>query len=235
MLPFQAYCGHASFHAANTLDPKIPAEEREIFSRRSRQTIARVQGSAKEWSLGCAIPASYLPLAAGTCFTQPRDHSLADPCKSRSRRPISPAEQDLTKLGGREGDTHTCTLTPCTNLSHLNRTSRSSRIGGGESAAAGSRIVVPESRIRREDSEKVSRHRHGMHQGPFSSVRQECQKIRHREQFSLHAQMHTLLPLFSASPFPSLLSSRRARASRSRHIFGCTFKFWAVVGSFVRK
>ena len=114
------------------------------------------------------IPASQLPLAAGTCFTQPRDHSLADPCKSRSRRPISPAEQDLTKLGGREGDTHTCTLTPCTNLSHLNRTSRSSRIGGGESAAAGSRIVVPESRIRREDSEKVSRHR------------QACIKVRSR-------------------------------------------------------
>ena len=36
--------------------------------------------SAKEWSLGCVIPASWPPLAAGVRFTQPRDHSLADPC-----------------------------------------------------------------------------------------------------------------------------------------------------------
>ena len=40
-----------------------------------------IQGSAKEWSLGCVIPASWLPLAAGARFTQPRDHSLANPCK----------------------------------------------------------------------------------------------------------------------------------------------------------
>ena len=39
-----------------------------------------IQGSAEEWSLGCVIPASWLPLATGACFTQPRDHSLADPC-----------------------------------------------------------------------------------------------------------------------------------------------------------
>ena len=38
-----------------------------------------IQGSAKEWSLGCVIPASWPPLAAGARFTQPRDHSLADP------------------------------------------------------------------------------------------------------------------------------------------------------------
>ena len=36
-----------------------------------------IQGSAKEWSLGCVIPASWPPLAAGACFTQSRDHSLA--------------------------------------------------------------------------------------------------------------------------------------------------------------
>ena len=40
------------------------------------------QGSAKEWSLGCVIPAYWPPLAAGARFTQPRAHSLADPCKS---------------------------------------------------------------------------------------------------------------------------------------------------------
>ena len=38
------------------------------------------QGSAKEWSLGCVIPASWPPLAAGAGFTQPKNHSLADPC-----------------------------------------------------------------------------------------------------------------------------------------------------------
>ena len=40
----------------------------------------KLQGSAKEWSLGCVIPASWLPLAAGARFMQPRVHSLADPC-----------------------------------------------------------------------------------------------------------------------------------------------------------
>ena len=39
-----------------------------------------MQGWAKEWSLGCVNPASWLPLAAGGEFTQPRDHSLAQPC-----------------------------------------------------------------------------------------------------------------------------------------------------------
>ena len=36
-----------------------------------------MQGSTKEWSLGCELPASWSPLAAGARFTQPRDHS---PC-----------------------------------------------------------------------------------------------------------------------------------------------------------
>ena len=40
----------------------------------------QLQRSAKKWSLGCMIPASWPPLAAGARFTQPRDHSLADPC-----------------------------------------------------------------------------------------------------------------------------------------------------------
>ena len=39
-----------------------------------------LQGSAKEWSLGCANPASWLPLAAEGEFTQPRDHSFAQLC-----------------------------------------------------------------------------------------------------------------------------------------------------------
>ena len=45
-----------------------------------RETINRVQGSAKEWSLGCVKRA---PVARGghdAGITQPRDHSLADPC-----------------------------------------------------------------------------------------------------------------------------------------------------------
>ena len=39
-----------------------------------------VQGLAKKLSLGCVIPAPWSALAAGARFTQPRDHSLADPC-----------------------------------------------------------------------------------------------------------------------------------------------------------
>ena len=39
-----------------------------------------VQGWAKEWSLGCVNLASLLPLVAGHEFTQPRDHSFAQPC-----------------------------------------------------------------------------------------------------------------------------------------------------------
>ena len=40
-----------------------------------------LQGSAKEWSLGCVIPVSWHPLAAGAHFTQPRNLSLADQCR----------------------------------------------------------------------------------------------------------------------------------------------------------
>ena len=40
-----------------------------------------IQGCAKEWTLGCMNPASWLPLAAGCKFTQPRDHSFAQPCR----------------------------------------------------------------------------------------------------------------------------------------------------------
>ena len=34
--------------------------------------------------LGCVIPASWLPLAAGSEFTQPKAHLLADPCRCPS-------------------------------------------------------------------------------------------------------------------------------------------------------
>ena len=50
----------------------------------SNKTLSTIQGSAKEWSLGCVIPASWSPLAAGAHFTQTRDHSLADPCMYRA-------------------------------------------------------------------------------------------------------------------------------------------------------
>ena len=45
----------------------------------SFESSFHLQGSAKEWSLGCVIPASWSPLSAGVRFTQPRDHSLDDP------------------------------------------------------------------------------------------------------------------------------------------------------------
>ena len=41
--------------------------------------LLQIQGSAEEWSLGCVIPASWTPLAAGARFTQPR--TLADSCR----------------------------------------------------------------------------------------------------------------------------------------------------------
>ena len=40
-----------------------------------------IQGWTKEWSLGCVIPASWLLLAVGARFTQPRDHSFNLPCR----------------------------------------------------------------------------------------------------------------------------------------------------------
>ena len=36
----------------------------------------------EEWSLGCVNPASWLPLAAGDEFTQPRARLFGDPCIS---------------------------------------------------------------------------------------------------------------------------------------------------------
>ena len=45
-------------------------------------SISSIQESAKRRALGCVNPASWLPLATGREFTQPRDHPLAQPCKS---------------------------------------------------------------------------------------------------------------------------------------------------------
>ena len=54
-------------------------QDKELSLSPSRHIT--VQGSAKEWSLGCVIPASLPPLSAsvGMRYKQPMDHSLADP------------------------------------------------------------------------------------------------------------------------------------------------------------
>ena len=61
-----------------------------------------VQGWAKERSLGCVNTASWLPLATRLEFTQPRDHSFAQPCIINQRRqgregwnPTSDIEESL--------------------------------------------------------------------------------------------------------------------------------------------
>ena len=65
----------------------------------------RLQSSANELSLGCVIPASWSPL--GARFTQPRDHSLADPCICTVRNRIfynsdvSPVGERSQKSGNR--------------------------------------------------------------------------------------------------------------------------------------
>ena len=58
-----------------------PEGKNQICAQYSGQEFSKpLQGSAKERSLGCVIPGSWLPLAAGARFTQPRDHSLANHC-----------------------------------------------------------------------------------------------------------------------------------------------------------
>ena len=56
-----------------------------------------VQGWAKEWTLGCVNPASWLSLAAGGEFMQPRDHSFAQPCSLYGK-----LKCQNTNLGGGE-------------------------------------------------------------------------------------------------------------------------------------
>ena len=56
---------------------------------------SRVQGWAKEWSLGCVIPASWTPLAAGARFMQSRDHFVADPCGCHMCMPPKYKQSDV--------------------------------------------------------------------------------------------------------------------------------------------
>ena len=44
------------------------------------QRSGHVEGSAKEWSLGCVKRAPAAREGQDAGITQPRDHSLADPC-----------------------------------------------------------------------------------------------------------------------------------------------------------
>ena len=44
-----------------------------------------LQGWAKEWTLGCVNPTSWLPPTAGGEFTQPRAHSFAHLCTSECK------------------------------------------------------------------------------------------------------------------------------------------------------
>ena len=47
---------------------------------RCKKLVCTGIGSAKRWTQGCVNPASWLPLATGGMFTQPRAHLLPDPC-----------------------------------------------------------------------------------------------------------------------------------------------------------
>ena len=130
--------------------------------------------------------------------------------KLRSHPPISlhgGAKSDKTwRARGRVTRSHTCTLTPCTNLSHQNRTSRSTQIGSRQRKPRASSAGNFSLQIQGENSEL------GFGEGlvPTASrlglVGQECRKIRHREEFSLHAQVHTHACFCL---FPLCLSGRR--------------------------
>ena len=60
---------------------------------------SELQSWAKECSLGCVNPASWLPLAAGHEFTQPRDHLIANLCKKHSA--MHDAVFELTMRGSK--------------------------------------------------------------------------------------------------------------------------------------
>ena len=63
----------SSFPTANAMNNNL--RESQIVAIMNKVESGQVQGPAKEWSLGCVIPASLLPLTAGARFTTPRDHS----------------------------------------------------------------------------------------------------------------------------------------------------------------
>ena len=83
--------GHHNVTSLNLKGDRDPCSKngfREVFIRCNGdevvefirvRLVASIQGSAKELSLGCVIPASWPPLAAGVHFMQPRDHSVPDP------------------------------------------------------------------------------------------------------------------------------------------------------------
>ena len=52
-----------------------------------------IQGSAKEWSLGCVKRAPAARGGQDAGITQPRDHSLADPCNLIT--PSYPLKEDI--------------------------------------------------------------------------------------------------------------------------------------------
>ena len=76
----------------STIDFCLPIKLQRLWGRkidcdRGRQrkedmngTVRNIKNWAKQWSLGWVNPASWLPLAAGGEYTQPRDHSFAQPC-----------------------------------------------------------------------------------------------------------------------------------------------------------
>ena len=80
----QTDVGEGSRMANNLIDHLGPPMRIESGNESSLSIFptTSIQGSAKSWSISCVNPASWLPLAAGGEFTQPRAHLLADPCGS---------------------------------------------------------------------------------------------------------------------------------------------------------
>ena len=95
--------GRADWHAITNstfINHFVPAAQEEIMNTEQEIQIA---------TLGCVNPASWLCLAAGGEFTQPRDHSFAQPCSwgakatgSTSRR--RPPMVQLAASGGEQLD-----------------------------------------------------------------------------------------------------------------------------------
>ena len=86
ILPRSQGSPHICFLLYNTISvlAKIDTKTETSVDLTTRDALY-LQEWAKERFLGCVIPAFWLPLAAGARFTQPRDHSLADPCSSSCR------------------------------------------------------------------------------------------------------------------------------------------------------
>ena len=71
-------------HCAHQRSDETHGNVRPGADRRSSIAKVRIQGWAKEWSLGCVNlqPAARGSQEAG--FTQPRDHSFAQPCTEQT-------------------------------------------------------------------------------------------------------------------------------------------------------